>query len=254
MTDCIDMLLSKKNESILLYMGQAGFIIKSKSGQLLAIDLYLSNCVEQFEGHIGFKRLIPAVTDADNLHPDVIVATHPHLDHFDKIAIPVMMQRGNSKLFASVGCKQFEECLGVSHDRVQYVRPGDGAAEGDFNIHFIHCDHGDDSPDAVGVIVEVDGKRICETGDSCLRLDWVNEYLSFGEIDVLIGPINGKFGNMDANDLALLSSKVKPKITIPCHFGMFASHGGTPELFMEIMNRERMNYTFMPVGGEIRLT
>lgn len=253
MTDCIDMLLSKKNESILLYLGQAGFIIKSKSGQLLAIDLYLSDCVEQFEGHIGFRRLIPAVTDAEKLHPDFIIATHPHLDHFDKTAIPLMMRTGNSKLFASVGCKQFEKCLGVNLDKVQYIRPGDEVTEGDFTIHFINCDHGVASPDAVGVILEVDGKRICETGDSCLRLDWVNEYLSFGEIDVLIGPINGKFGNMDAKDLALLSSKVKPKITIPCHFGMFVSHGGNPELFMEIMNREKMNYTFMAVGEAIRL-
>ena len=252
MTDYIDMLLSKENESALLYMGQAGFIIKSKSGQLLAIDLYLSDCVEKFEGHIGFKRLVPAVADAEKLHPDYIITTHPHFDHFDKTAIPVMMQHGNSKLFASVGCKQFEKSLGVNPDRVQYVRPGDGVAAGDFHICFINCDHGDASPDAVGVIVEVDRKRICETGDTCLHLDWVNEYLSFGEIDVLIGPINGKFGNMDAKDLALLSSKVKPKITIPCHFGMFVSHGGNPELFMEIMNRGKMNYTFMTVG-ELRL-
>lgn len=251
MTDCINLLLSKKKETALLYMGQAGFVIKSKSGQLLAIDLYLSDCVEQFEGHVGFKRLIPAVAEAENLHPDVIIATHQHLDHFDKIAIPVMMQKGNSKLFASVDCRQFEECLGENR-KVQYVNPGDVFTEGDFYIRFINCDHGDAAPDAVGVIIEVDGKRICEIGDSRLHLDWVNEYLSLGKIDVLIGPINGKFGNMDAKDFALLSEKIRPKIAIPCHFGMFASHGGNPEMFMEEMNRKKLNYTFMTVG-EARL-
>ena len=35
--------------------GQAGYIVKSRSGQLLAIDLYLSHCVERLEGHKVFK-------------------------------------------------------------------------------------------------------------------------------------------------------------------------------------------------------
>ena len=33
----------------LISAGQAGYIIKSSSGQLLAIDLYLSDCVERLE-------------------------------------------------------------------------------------------------------------------------------------------------------------------------------------------------------------
>ena len=159
MESCIDILRHYEHQTALAFAGQAGFIIKSKSGQLLAIDLYLSDCVERFEGHVGFKRLIPAIAEAENLHPDVIIATHPHLDHFDKIAIPLMMQKGNSKLFASVDCRQFEECLGENR-KVQYVNPGDVFAEGDFYIRFINCDHGDAAPDAVGVIIEVDGKQL----------------------------------------------------------------------------------------------
>lgn len=248
MTDCIKALLSKKNESALLFLGQAGFIIKSKTGQLLAIDLYLSDCVENFEGHIGFKRLIPAVVDAETLHLDVIIATHHHLDHFDKITIPILMRNGTPKLFAAADCKRFDTGLGGSAEKVQYVRPDDQFKIGDFNIHFVNCDHGNAAPDAVGVIVEVDGKRILETGDTCLRLDLVPEYLSEGELDVLIAPINGKYGNMNAKELTILSSKIRPKLTVPCHFGMFASHGGEPAEFMEYMNSEKLNFTFMTVG------
>lgn len=253
MIDCMETMLSRKNQTALLFTGQAGFIMKSKSGKLLAIDIYLSDCVEQLEGHIGFKRLVPSVIEAESLYLDIAVATHPHLDHFDKEALPVIIRNGNTKLFASEDCKQFESFFDVGKERITYVKPGDEFILDDFKVHFINCDHGAAALDAVGVIVEVDGKRICETGDTCLRLDRVKEYLSDGELDVLIAPINGKYGNMDAKELSLLSSKIRPKITIPCHFGMFASHGGEPAAFMEYMNNEKLNFTFMTVGGVLTL-
>ena len=51
----------------LFSVGQAGFIIKSSSGQLLAIDLYLSNCGERLEGNKGFKRLLPQILSTSDL-------------------------------------------------------------------------------------------------------------------------------------------------------------------------------------------
>lgn len=251
MKDCFDALRERKNQTAILFAGQAGFIIKSKSGQTLAIDLYLSDCVETLEGHIGFKRLVPNLIDTEHLKLDVVVATHSHLDHFDKDALPAIMKNGKTRLFASFECRQFEDSFGADRERIKYVSSGDVFEDGEFKIHFINCDHGEAAPDAVGIIVEVDGKRICETGDTRLRLDRVGEYLSDGSIDVLIAPINGKYGNMDSKDLAMLSSKVKPKITIPCHFGMFASHGGEPELFMEYMNKKEQAFTLMTVGEAI---
>ena len=59
----------------LFSVGQAGFIIKSKSGQLLAIDLYLSDCVERVEGHAGYKRMLPKILKADELEFDAVIAT-----------------------------------------------------------------------------------------------------------------------------------------------------------------------------------
>ena len=46
-----------QGKTYLFCAGQAGFIIKNSKGKLLAIDLYLSECLEKEEGHIGFKRL-----------------------------------------------------------------------------------------------------------------------------------------------------------------------------------------------------
>jgi L-ascorbate 6-phosphate lactonase len=37
--------------------------------------------------------------------------------------------------------------------------------------------------------------------------------------------INGVFGNMGPIDAAMLAQQAKPRVAIPCHFGMFAEHG-----------------------------
>lgn len=219
----------------LLATGQAGYIIQSSSGKRLGIDLYLSHCVEREEGHIGFKRLLPQLFKPEELNLDIIIATHPHYDHFDMDVMPELMQNNKTKLFASLNCEREVDAIGLTSDFITYVKPGDEAEEDAFKIYFINCDHGTGAPDAVGVIIEVDGKRILEVGDTCLHLDWIENYLQYGEIDVLIAPINGAYGNLNEEECALLSKALKPKLTVPCHYGMFASHGGNPGLFMEKM-------------------
>lgn len=236
-------------------VGQAGFIIKSADGQLLGIDLYLSECVERVEGHIGYKRLLPKILDPFDLEFDLLIATHPHFDHFDMDAIPQMMSNNHTQLFASLNCEKEVQRLNMHNDRITYVAPGDYFEAGDFKIQFVTCDHGSGAPDAVGLVVTVDGKTIYETGDTCLRLDRADEYNAYGPFDVMIAPINGAYGNLNEKDCADLSNSLKPKLTIPCHYGMFASHGGDPGKFCEIMKTQYPdnNFIFMAMGEKIRL-
>ena len=227
--------------------GQAGYIVKSRSGQLLAIDLYLSNCVERLEGHKGFKRLLPQILDPSMLTFDCIICTHPHLDHFDIDAVPEMVSKG-SKLFCSVDCEKLVHQLQMEYysPSITYVAPGDHYTAGDFDITFVNCDHDTGAPDAVGVVVKVDGKTIYEVGDSCLRLDRVNEIPQ--PLDVLISPINGMYGNMNSNDTATLAEALKPSVTIPCHYGMFASHGGDLKRFYDVMIEKKLPLLIMQQG------
>lgn len=238
----------------LFSVGQAGYLIKSSSGQLLGIDLYLSECVERMEGHIGFKRLLPKLLQPFDLKLDVVIATHAHFDHFDIDSIPQILSSHNTKLLAAADCKELIEKLRLNSSQVTYVVPGLSVKVGDFNIHFIDCDHGDATPDAVGVIVEVDGKRILETGDTCLHLDWVDEYKKYGPIDVMIAPINGAYGNLNEQECAELSGQVKPEVTIPCHYGMFASHGGNPGRFMDFMRQQYPDNAFLLMAQGESLT
>ncbi len=233
-------------------VGQAGFIIKSSNGQLLAIDLYLSNCVERLEGHKGFKRLLPQILSPSDLNLDVIIATHPHLDHFDIDAVPEMVSKGG-KLFCSVDCEKLVKQMQMEYysNQITYVKPGDSFTVGDFDITFVNCDHGAGAPDAVGVVVKVDGKTIYEVGDSCLRLDRVGEIPQ--PVDVLVAPINGMYGNMDSKDVAEFASALKPALTVPCHYGMFASHGGDLKAFYDIMTEKKLPFLIMRQGEGLKL-
>ena len=40
---------------------------------------------------------------------------------------------------------------------------------------------------------------------------------------------------MNEKECAEFSKILNPKLTIPCHYGMFAAHGGNPGLFIEEM-------------------
>ena len=234
----------------LFYVGQAGYILKNSKGETLSIDLYLSDCVERVEQNMGVRRLLPKILSEDEIELDYIITTHPHLDHFDIDSVPLLMKDTKSKLLASVNCEQYEKEFKMDGSRITYVKPGDTKTAGDYTIHFVNCDHGTGAPDAVGVIIEVDGKRIYMAGDTCLRLDRVPEYKQFGEIDVLIGPINGAYGNMNEEDFAKFSKAITPKLTIPCHYGMFPSHGGDTGKFMKYMENSDCEYLIMTMGGE----
>lgn len=241
----IKVLTAPLGKTHLFSVGQAGYIVKSKSGQLLGIDLYLSECVERIEGHIGFKRLLPQILFPGELIFDAIITTHPHRDHFDIDSVPELMANGKTKLFASTDCENLIEKLEMSDRNVTYVKSGDSCITGDFKLDFINCDHGSGAPDAVGIVVTVDDKKIMETGDTSLRLDWTEEYAAMGPFDIMIAPINGAYGNLDEEECASLASELKPGITVPCHYGMFASHGGNPGKFYEIMKTKYPENKFL---------
>ena len=98
--------------------------------------------------------------------------------------------------------------------------------------------------------MKVDGKIIYEAGDTCLRLDWISE---IPQPDVMIAPINGMYGNLNEADCAALATKLKPGITIPCHYGMFASHHGDVGKFYDIMTEKKLPFLLMRQGEQYQL-
>jgi L-ascorbate 6-phosphate lactonase len=67
--------------------------------------------------------------------------------------------------------------------------------------------------------------------------DRIRESLGNIAIDVMIAPINGAYGNLNAKEACGLAELLKPKILIASHFWMFVEHGGDPALFLEESKR-----------------
>lgn len=240
---------------MLFWIGQAGFIIQSCSGRLLGIDLYLSECVETVEGDDGYHRLMPQIVKPEDLKLDVLIATHYHRDHFDIDAMTGLMANGRTHLYCACDCVEDVEKLKIDKQRVHFVKPGEKYSMEDFNVDFVHSDHGAGAPLEVAPIITVDGKHILEVGDTSLHVEWKEEYLKAGPLDVLIAPINGAFGNLNEQENVELTIALQPKLAVPCHFGMFASHGGHPGLWKELLKQQSpaQDYKIFTMGEGIEI-
>lgn len=227
----------------LTFAGQAGFIIECSCGYKIGIDLYLSNCCERY---FGFKRLLPYIYNPLDMDLDLIISTHAHFDHFDPDSVPLMMSNPKTKLLAAYDVKFEAERLGLDANRISYIKSGDVFDNDCVKIEALPCDHGEATPDAVALLIEIAGKKIYIAGDTAYREDYfVSPKLQ--NTDVFIAPINGAFGNMNEQEAAKAAGIVKSKLFIPCHYWNFAEHGGNPNLFAEAMkeNHSELNYLLM---------
>ncbi len=235
----------------LTFIGQAGFIIELKNGYRVGIDLYLSDCCNRL---YGLKRLIPFVFDPSDLDLDLLIATHEHEDHFDLDSVPVIMQTQKTKLLCTPDCKKYEVQFNLDSSRITYFKEGDVYKNEHIKITAIPCDHGDDAPEAVGLLIEADDKRIYIAGDTCFREDYLTNPTLSG-VDVFIMPINGAYGNLNEYEGAKAAGIIKASLTIPCHFWNFAEHFGNPHLFMNEMNEKYpdLKYNLMRIGETVEL-
>ncbi len=232
-------------------LGQAGFVFQSSKGTLLGVDLYLSNCVERFD---GFKRLLPYILEPEDIEFDYLICTHAHYDHFDIDSLPLMLKE-KTKLLATDRCKIEAEKINLNISDIDFVKYLDRRDLTDIKVDFVFCDHGDSAPDAVGLVIDLDGYKIYITGDTRLRLDKVLELKSYGVFDLMIAPINGAFGNLDSTEAAILAHHIKPKLTIPCHFWNFIEHLSNPIEFdrkMKLYNTKN-KHMFLRPGEELEM-
>lgn len=240
-----------KSSTKLSFAGQAGFILQLENGYRIGIDLYLSDCCNRY---FGLKRLMPYIYDPAALDLDLLIATHAHYDHFDPDSVPLIMSNPKTELVCASDCKEEAERLCLDSSKITYLKVGETFENIDVRIKAMPCDHGDEAPEAIGLLIEADGKRIYIAGDTCFRED-ILTLPDLSEPDVFIIPINGAFGNLNETEGARAAGIIKAKLTIPCHFWNFAQHFGCPHLFMEQMdeNYPNLKYNLMRVGETLAL-
>ncbi|WP_027291979.1 MBL fold metallo-hydrolase [Robinsoniella sp. KNHs210] len=227
------------------FLGQAGFILKTTENKLIAIDPYLSDCCERY---FGFKRLMPHILGASELIFDQIIVSHAHYDHFDPDSIPVLMSNGHTELIGAKDIKLECERLGI-YKNVTYLTLDKTLVRSGVKVTGVRCDHGELAKDALGLLIEMERKRIYVTGDTSYRPD-ILENKSLQGTDLLILPINGAFGNLNEEEAVQVIKKLRPVLTVPCHYWNFAEHGGNPGVFQEKMKEivPEISYQLMRQG------
>lgn len=230
------------------WLGQAGFVFKTEKGQLVAVDPYLSDCCERY---FGFKRLMSYILEPHELVFDQLLITHAHYDHFDPDSVPLLMDNGRTELIGALDTKEECERLHIV-DNTTFLDVGEKKVCGDVTVEAVKCDHGEDTPYAIGLLITFGEKKVYIMGDTAFRPDWWDEK-KLQNVDLLIMPINGAFGNLDSEQASLAVQQLKPDLAIPCHYWNFAEHWGDPSKFQAEMqkNAPKARYTLMRQGEGI---
>ncbi|MCG2659267.1 MAG: MBL fold metallo-hydrolase [Kiritimatiellae bacterium] len=221
----------------LFFLGQAGFCFKFSNGKTLFLDAYLSDsCYRLF----GFKRMTPTVIRPEEVSADIFFSTHNHADHLDPDTLDIIAGNESIYFLGSPDCAEIYRKAGIPETRYVTLKCGQEKEICGLKLKAVYADHGDLAPDAIGLLIDYDGIKIYNTGDTAYAPDKIIPSLA-SEVDVMIAPINGAFGNMNGVEACRLAGLVRPEIMIPAHFWMFVEQNGDPAKFLEEAKK-------MPVG------
>jgi L-ascorbate 6-phosphate lactonase len=228
------------------WLSGTGFVLKTPAGTQIYIDPYFSNCVAQI---FGVERAAPPPIPVEDAQPDLVIATHWHEDHLDPEALPILARRSPVQFLCPPSCKS--RLLGwlVPPKQVSTLIQGQSHTFRDVRITGVAARHesgtlGWEVPDAIGLLIEVEGLRLYHTGDT--EYDLRLRALAFDRdhpIDVMMAVINGAGGNMNAHEAALLAWQIRPHVVIPMHHILWKDFTGgeqatlDPQLFADTYRR-----------------
>jgi L-ascorbate 6-phosphate lactonase len=234
----------------LWWLGQAGFVIKSPQGRVVALDPYLSNSCKAIGDQLGLnfdRQVPPPITPRDVAGMDAVLFTHSHQDHCDPETVTAIRQAGHRGPYvAPPETVQKLAGLGVPVEETVMMWPNKTHTIGDLEIRAtIAIPLGADDLTHLGYILRVQGgPAVYFTGDT----GW-HEVLVHGAApqkpDVLVAVINPAFSNLSPEEAARLARDLGVKAAIPCHYDMFADNSLPPQLL-------RTNLIAMGIGDRYR--
>lgn len=211
------------------WLGQGGFVFES-AGRRLVVDPYLSDVVERRQ---GLTRLMAPPLSALELDPEVLLCTHDHLDHLDPEGAAWIAEAHPACEFlgpASV-LRKLDE-LGIAAGRRREIAEGQTVDAAGLAVTAVPAWHSD--PDAVGLIVRGAGAGVYLSADTEYRAELPGRVceLAGGSIDAALLCINGRMGNMTAAEAVSVAAALRPGLTCPMHYGLFAENTADPGPFV----------------------
>jgi L-ascorbate 6-phosphate lactonase len=232
------------------WIGQSGYIL-DVSGIRILIDPYLSNSIYELQ---GLKRIFPAPVAIADLHPDYIYCTHNHLDHFDPQTILSILESFPScKIIGPTSVIVHAAKLKINEANTILLDQHQTLVLNGLKLTATPAIHSDTF--STGLFIEDKLHRIYFSGDTeyTTELESLLMKILGTKLDLFFVCINGKLGNMNANEAANLAKALNPEITIPNHYGMFAENTADPEYFTSLCKSAGLKTKIMQVNTSIKL-
>ena len=252
----------EKQQLAIVWLGQNGFLIKSKSC-VFFIDPYLSDFAEQWT--YGWKnehvRMSSIPIQPKELYGiDYVICTHDHVDHIDPFTIPIIALRNPETKFIAPQVAQ-KRMLGlfVDESNLLLMRGEDKIEFDNLKIHAIPAAHSkliydeNNGYHFLSYIIEVDDLTIFHAGDTILY-EGQTDYLKNFSIDLAFLPINGKqpeelkfepnFTIKEAIDFA---KNIDAKMVIPMHYNMYTLNTANVADFV-IQAEGKINFKVSQIG------
>ncbi|NLO75210.1 MAG: family 16 glycosylhydrolase [candidate division WS1 bacterium] len=225
---------------------QGSFLFES-GGYRLLVDPYISTIVEDQQ---GATRLAPPPLTAEELAPDAIYLTHDHLDHLDPVGLPeILHHHPAARVYGPVSIQRKFEELGFDTAPLQVLAVGDRLTLGPFRLTVLPALHSD--ADATGLLLEVEGLLIYLSGDSEFSEDLpaqVLEACGGQPPDYALLCINGRWGNMSAEEAVRVAQTLQVTTAIPMHYGLFVENTADPEPFVKACQEAGLQARTLPPG------
>ena len=220
----------------IVWLGQNGFLIKSKSCVFL-IDPYLSDFAEQWtygwqNEHIRMASI--PVQPKELFGIDCVLCTHDHVDHIDPYSIPIIALRNPETQFVAPKAARIRMLgLFVEEDNLHLMHGQDSTNVTNLKIHAIPAAHKDMLHDKengyhyLSYIIEVDGLTIFHAGDT-IPYPGQTDYFEDFSIDLALLPINGRQPdelefepNYNIDEAINFAKAINAKMVIPMHYDMY---------------------------------
>lgn len=224
------------------WLGQHSFVVKT-AGALIYLDPYLASA--------DSRTMPPLLAPEEVTNADIVTGSHDHADHIDKQALPgIMAASPASVLVAPRSAQATLEQIGLSESRVRLMDDEETTRIGNVDVTAIKAAHELVTQNEQGhheflsFIIETGGVVIYHAGDTCLY-DGMATRLKQWDITIAFLPINGRdavrlrsgcIGNMTYQEAVDLAGVLRPCMSVPAHYEMFASNSEDPALFADYMD------------------
>ena len=223
-------------ESVTLWwLGQAGFIIKSPAGKIVALDPYLSNSCKEIGERVNInmdRQVPPPLSPSELVGVDLCLFTHSHQDHRDPETLERYRASGGHGPFLAPA-EAYDKLLSLNVPEAEVVKvwPNkryvllDLLIQATFAIPF-----GDDDLTHVGYLIVVEaGPTVYFTGDTAYHEVLAQSVRPY-KPELLVTVINGAFRNMGPAEAAHLAKQLGVRVVIPCHYDLFPGNCQPPQM------------------------